>query len=164
MIAAKQDRQPRNMFSFAEVSTPQVFLDIDREKAELMGLSSGSVFEALEIYLGSAVINEINYRGRTFRVMAQADASCRRDVDDISLYYARNDRLEMEPVEAVAKARLAAGLSRVPRFNLYPAAELQGEAAPGVSSSQAIARMEALSEDLLPQGFSFERTELAYRQ
>ncbi len=164
MLAANQDPQLRNVFSFFEVSTPQVYLDIDREKAELMGLSSSSVFEALETYLGSAFINDFNYLGRTFRVTAQADATYRRDVDDISLYYARNDRGEMAPVEAVARARLTAGSSRVPRYNLYPAAELQGEAAPGVSSAQAIARMEALAAQVLPQGVSFEWTELAYQQ
>jgi HAE1 family hydrophobic/amphiphilic exporter-1 len=164
MIAANQDPQLRNVFTFFEVSTPQVYLDIDREKAELMGLSSSSVFEALETYLGSAFINDFNYLGRTFRVTAQADATFRRDIDDISLYFARNDRGEMAPVEAVAKARLTAGSSRVPRYNLYPAAELQGEAAPGVSSSEAIARMEALAAQTLPPGLSFEWTELAYQQ
>ncbi len=164
MIAANRDPQLRNVFSFFETSTPQVFLDIDREKAEMMGLSSSSVFEALETYLGSAFINDFNYLGRTFRVTAQADASFRRDIDDISLYYARNDRGEMAPVEAVAKASLTAGSSRVPRHNLYPAAELQGEPAPGVSSSQAIARMEALALKTLPPGMSFEWTELAYQQ
>jgi HAE1 family hydrophobic/amphiphilic exporter-1 len=164
MIAANQDPQLRNVFTFFEVSTPQVYLDIDREKAELMGLSSSSVFEALETYLGSAFINDFNYLGRTFRVTAQADASYRRDIEDISLYYARNNRGEMAPVEAVAQARLTAGSSRVPRYNLYPAAELQGEAAPGVSSSEAIARMEELAARTLPPGMSFEWTELAYQQ
>jgi multidrug efflux pump subunit AcrB len=164
MMAANQDPQLRNVFTFFEVSTPQVYLDIDREKAEMMGLSSSSVFEALETYLGSAFINDFNYLGRTFRVTAQADATYRRDIDDVSLYYARNDRGEMAPVEAVARARLTAGSSRVPRYNLYPAAELQGEAAPGVSSTQAIERMEALARRTLPQGVSFEWTELAYQQ
>ena len=164
MVAANQDPQLRNVFTFFEVSTPQVYLDIDREKAEMMGLSSSSVFEALETYLGSAFINDFNYLGRTFRVTAQAEASFRRDINDISLYYARNDRGEMAPIEAVAQARLTAGSSRVPRYNLYPAAELQGEAAPGVSSAQAIARMEALATELLPQGLSYEWTELAYQQ
>ena len=164
MIAANQDPQLRNVFTFFEVSTPQVYLDIDREKAELMGLSTSSIFEALETYLGSAFINDFNFLGRTFRVTAQADAAYRRDIEDISGYYARNNRGEMAPVEAVARARLTAGSSRVPRYNLYPAAELQGEAAPGVSSTQAIKRMEALARQMLPPGVSFEWTELAYQQ
>ncbi|MEM9169671.1 MAG: multidrug efflux RND transporter permease subunit [Pseudomonadota bacterium] len=164
MIAANQDPQLRNVFTFFETSTPQVYLDIDREKAELMGVSSANVFEALETYLGSAFVNDFNYLGRTFRVTAQADATYRRDVDDIALYSMRNDRGEMAPVEAVATARMTTGSSRVPRHNLYPAAAVQGEPAPGVSSAAALARMEALAAQILPPGMSFEWTELAYQQ
>lgn len=164
MMAANQDPDLQNTFTFFETSTPQVFLDIDRDKAELMGVPSSNVFEALETYLGSAFINDFNYLGRTFRVTAQADANYRRDIEDISLYYTRNDRGEMAPVEAVAQARMTTGSSRVPRHNLYPAAAVQGEPAPGVSSSAALDRMEALAADILPPGMSFEWTELAYQQ
>ncbi len=164
MIAANEDSRLRNVFSFFERSTPRVYLDIDREKAELMGLPTRNVFEALEVYLGSAFINDFNYLGRTFRVTAQADANYRRDADDISLFYARNARGEMAPVEAVAQARSATGSSRVPRHNLYPAAELQGEAAPGVSSAASLLAMEELAARVLPPGISFEWTDLAYQQ
>lgn len=164
MMAANQDPDLQNTFTFFETSTPQVFLDIDREKAELMGVPSSNVFEALETYLGSAFINDFNYLGRTFRVTAQADANYRRDIEDISLYYTRNDQGDMVPVEAVAQARMTTGSSRVPRHNLYPAAAVQGEPAPGVSSSAALDRMEALAADILPPGMSFEWTELAYQQ
>lgn len=164
MMAANQDPQLRNVFTFFETSTPQIYLDIDRQKAELMGVPTNSVFEALETYLGSAFVNDFNYLGRTFRVTAQADAQYRRDVDDISRYYARNELGQMVPVETVAKANLITGSSRVPRYNLYPAAAVQGEAAPGVSSGEAIARMEALAMQVLPPGMSFEWTEIAYQQ
>ncbi|MEM9619240.1 MAG: multidrug efflux RND transporter permease subunit [Pseudomonadota bacterium] len=164
MMAANQDPQLRNVFTFFETSTPQIYLDIDRQKAELMGVQTGSVFEALETYLGSAFVNDFNYLGRTFRVTAQADAQYRRDVDDISRYYARNDQGQMVPIETVAKANQITGSSRVPRYNLYPAAAVQGEPAPGVSSGDAIARMEALALEVLPPGMSFEWTELAYQQ
>ncbi|MBI1394137.1 MAG: multidrug efflux RND transporter permease subunit [Alphaproteobacteria bacterium] len=164
MMAANQDPQLRNVFTFFETSTPQVYLDIDREKAELMGLQSSGIFEALEVYLGSAFVNDFSYLGRSYRVTAQADANFRRDLEDISLYYARNAQGEMAPVEAVAKARMTAGSSRVPRYNLFPAAAVQGEPAPGVSSSAALDRMEALAEQVLPPGFAFEWTEIAYQQ
>ncbi|MEM8771483.1 MAG: multidrug efflux RND transporter permease subunit [Pseudomonadota bacterium] len=164
MMAANQDPELQNVFTFFETSTPQVYLDINREKAELMGVPSSNVFEALEVYLGSAFINDFNYLGRTFRVTAQADANYRRGVEDISLYYARNSQGEMAPVEAVASARMTTGSSRVPRYNLYPAAAVQGEPAPGVSSARALERMEELAGDVLPPGMSFEWTELAYQQ
>ena len=162
--AANQDPQLRNVFTFFETSTPQIYLDINRQKAELMGLPAENVFEALETYLGSSFVNDFNYLGRTFRVTAQADAQYRRDIDDISRYYARNELGEMVPVEAVAKAQLITGSSRVPRYNLYPAAAIQGEPALGVSSGEALARMEALAADILPPGMQFEWTELAYQQ
>ncbi len=164
MMAANQDPQLTNVFTFFETSTPQVYLDIDRQKAELMGVPTNSVFEALETYLGSAFVNDFNYLGRTFRVTAQADAQYRRDIDDISRYYARNVQGEMVPVETVAKAQLITGSSRVPRYNLYPAAAVQGEPAPGVSSGDALLRMEELAEQVLPPGMAFEWTELAYQQ
>lgn len=164
MMAANQDPDLRNVITFFETSTPQVYLDINREKAELMGLPVGNVFEALEGYLGSAFINDFNYLGRTYRVTAQADAPFRRDVSDISDYYARNDRGEMVPVKTVASAEMTTGASRVLRFNLYPSAAVQGEPVVGVSSGEAIARMEALAEEVLPPGFGFEWTEIAYQQ
>ncbi len=164
MMAANEDPMLRNNFTFFEVGTPQVYLDINREKAEQMGLPAGNVFEALEVYLGSAFVNDFNFLGRTFRVTAQADAEFRRDPDDIGRFYARNSRGEMVPVEAVAQAELTTTSSRVPRHNLYPAAAVQGEPAPGVSSGEALARMEALAEEVLPPGISFEWTELAYQQ
>ena len=164
MRAANEDPQLANVITFYETSTPQVFLDIDRQKAELMGVQAEQVFGALEGYLGSAFVNDFNYLGRTFRVTAQADEQFRRRLEDISAYYARNDQGQMVPVGTVAEGRLTTGPSRVVRFNLYPAAAVQGEPAPGVSSSEAIARMEALAAETLPAGFGFEWTEIAYQQ
>ncbi|MEM6746925.1 MAG: multidrug efflux RND transporter permease subunit [Pseudomonadota bacterium] len=164
MGAANQDPRLTQVFTFFETTTPQIYLDINREKAELMGVSSSSVFEALEGYLGSTFINDFNYLGRTYRVTAQADAPFRRNVDDISYYYARNDQGEMVPVETVADARMTTGSSRVLRFNLYPSAAVQGEPVRGVSSGDAIRRMEELAEQVLPPGFDYAWTEVAYQQ
>lgn len=154
--AANADPQLQNVVTFFETSTPQVYLEIDREKAELMGIGTGGVFTALETYLGSAFVNDFNYLGRTYRVTAQADANYRRDVDDVSRYFIRNADGKMAPVGAIAHARRTTGSSRVPRFNLYPAAAVQGEAAQGVSSGAALARMEALADTVLPPGISYE--------
>ncbi|MEM9670092.1 MAG: multidrug efflux RND transporter permease subunit [Pseudomonadota bacterium] len=164
MLAANEDPMLQNTFTFFEVSTPQVFLDIDREKAELMGVPVSGIFEALEIYLGSAFINDFNYLGRTFRVTAQADARFRDDIADVDLYFTRNQSGGMVPLGAVADARRITGSSRVLRYNLYPAAAVQGEPASGISSGEALDRMEALAADVLPDGISFEWTELAYQQ
>ncbi len=162
--AANADAQLQNAFTFFEVSTPEIFLDIDRRKAELMGIPTSEVFSALEVYLGSAFINDFNYLGRTFRVTAQADAPYRRNAEDIGLLYVRNSSGEMAPLDAVAEPRQRTGASRVVRYNLYPAAEVQGEPAPGISSGEAIARMEALAAATLPPGFTYEWTELAFQQ
>ena len=164
MLAANEDPMLQNTFTFFEVSTPQVFLDIDREKAELMGVPVSGIFEALEIYLGSAFINDFNYLGRTFRVTAQADARFRDDISDVDLYFTRNQSGRMVPLGAVAEAQRITGPSRVLRYNLFPAAAVQGEPAAGVSSGEALARMEALAAVVLPDGIAFEWTELAYQQ
>ncbi|MEO1311045.1 MAG: multidrug efflux RND transporter permease subunit [Pseudomonadota bacterium] len=162
--AANQDPMLQNVFTFFEVGTPQLYLDIDREKAEQMQMPASNVFEALEIYLGSAYVNDFNFLGRTFRVTAQADGPYRKEPDDIGRLYARNELGDMVPLESVASARMTTASSRVPRHNLYPAAAVQGETAPGVSSAQALERMEELAADILPPGMSFEWTELAYQQ
>ena len=164
MIAANQDPKLENTFTLFEVSTPQIYLDIDRQKAELMGVPVGNIFDALEIYLGSAFINDFNYLGRTFRVTAQADARFRDDLTDLDLYYTRNQLGQMVPLGTVAQARNITGPSRVQRYNLFPAAAVQGQPSAGISTGEALARMEELAAEILPQGMNFEWTELAYQQ
>ena len=164
MAAANEDPDITNAITFFEVSTPEIFLDINREKAELMGVPVEGVFAALETYLGSSYINDFNYLGRTYRVTAQADAPYRKTIDDVSRYYARNTAGEMVPVETVAQARTRTGSQRVVRYNLYPAASLTGEPAEGVSSGAVLARMEALAAEILPDGMSYEWTDLSYQQ
>lgn len=164
MAAANEDPSITNAITFFEVSTPEIFLDINRDKAELMGVPVESVFAALETYLGSSYINDFNYLGRTYRVTAQADAPYRKTIDDVSRYYARNVAGEMVPVETVAKAETRTGSQRVVRYNLYNAASLTGEPAEGVSSGAVLTRMEALAEEILPDGMSYEWTDLSYQQ
>ncbi|HLW33356.1 MAG TPA: efflux RND transporter permease subunit, partial [Aequorivita sp.] len=162
--AANADPMLSSVFTFFNNQTPQLFLDIDRVKAEKLGVNVGDVFQSLEIYMGSAFVNEFNYLGRTFQVTAQADAPNRLTSDDISRIKVRNKNGEMVPLGSISNQRDIAGPSRIPRYNLYPAASLNGNTAPGYSSGQAMERMEELAAEILPQGISYEWTELAYQE
>ncbi|MGS2740430.1 efflux RND transporter permease subunit [Sinomicrobium sp. M5D2P17] len=163
-MAANQDPVLSNVFTFFNNQTPQLFLDIDRVKAEKLGIDVQNVFQSLEIYMGSAFVNEFNYLGRTFQVTAQADSPNRLTPEDISQIRMRNNAGDMVPMGSIAKQRDIAGASRIPRFNLYPSAALNGDFTPGYSSGQALERMEQLAEEILPQGISFQWTEIAYQE
>src|SRR5712692_6656520 len=162
--AANQAPGLAGVFSLFSTKTPTVYADIDREKAEKLGVSPAKVFEALQVYLGSAYVNDFNYLGRTYQVMAQADAPFRNNADDISRLKTRNDTGAMVPIGSVAQFRDVTGPYRVPRYNLYPAAEVQGGTLPGVSSGYALAAMERLATERLPAGFGFAWTDLAFQQ
>ncbi|WP_119422886.1 efflux RND transporter permease subunit [Desertibaculum subflavum] len=152
------------VFSLYNTRTPRIFADIDRVRAEMLGVPSSRIFETLEVYLGSAFVNEFNFLGRTYRVTAQADGQFRQDLHTIANLKTRNDAGEMVPIGAVATFRDLTGAYRVPRYNLFPAAELQGAAAPGRSTGEALAAMEKLAATELPNGFTFEWTELALQE
>src|SRR5690606_16062367 len=142
----------------------RIYADIDRVRAEMLGVSPEQVFETLEIYLGSTFVNDFNLLGRTYRVTAQADGGFRQDIRDIADLRTRNVQGEMVPLGSVAKFENRTGPYRVPRYNLYPAAEIQGSAAPGASSDAALDAMERIAAQLLPDGFDYEWTELAYQE
>ncbi len=162
--AANEAPETTSVFTFFETGTPQLYLDIDREKAQRLGVPISNIFEALEIYLGSAFVNDFNYLGRTFRVTAQADYPYRLTPDDALRIRVRNNNSEMVPIGSVAVAKDIAGSSRVPRYNLYPSAALLGNAAPGYSTGEALDKMETLAAQILPDGIGYEWTEIAYQQ
>jgi len=162
--AANQTPGLVGVFSLFSTHTPTVYADIDRERAEKLGVSPEKVFAALQVYLGSAYINDFNYLGRTYQVMAQADSSFRNDIDDIGRLKTRNAQGAMVPIGSVAQFHNVTGPYRVPRYDLFPAAEVQGNALPGVSSGYALATMERLAAEVLPAGFGFEWTDLAFQQ
>jgi hydrophobe/amphiphile efflux-1 (HAE1) family protein len=162
--AANQSGVVTQVFSFYETSTPQLFLDIDRERAERLGVPLDRVYEALTIYLGSAYVNDFNYLGRTYRVNAQADSDYRMTPDDIARLRVRNVEGKMVPLGTLATFADRSGPSRQPRYNLYTAAELQGNTLPGKSSGEALTTMEKLAAQVLPAGIDFEWTELSYQQ
>ncbi|HEY3861676.1 MAG TPA: multidrug efflux RND transporter permease subunit [Verrucomicrobiae bacterium] len=145
-------------------STPQLYLDIDRLKAKSMGVPLDDIFDTLQIYLGSLYINDLNLFGRTYHVTAQADAPYRRQPDDILHFKARNSQGEMVPLATLVKVRSVTGPDHIVRYDMYPAAEITGNAAPGISSGQAIAAMEKTVSQKLPSTMGFEWTELTLQE
>jgi hydrophobe/amphiphile efflux-1 (HAE1) family protein len=152
------------VYSLFENTTPQLYLDIDRTKAQLLGINVPDVFAALQIYLGSSYVNDFNLFGRTYRVVAQASSEYRADTKDVLNIRVRNSTGDTVPLGAFTTVSSITGPYRVPRYNLYPAAELDGGAAPGYSQGQAIEIMEKLAAETLPEGFSYEWTTLAFQQ
>jgi HAE1 family hydrophobic/amphiphilic exporter-1 len=165
-VVARANQTPglAGVFSLFNTRTPKVYADIDRVRAEMLGVPADRIFEALEVYLGSVYINDFNLLGRTFRVTAQADGQFRQDIREIGDYKARSDSGGMVPLSAVASFRDLTGPYRVARYNLFPAAEVQGATLPGFSTGQAIAAMEKIAAETLPVGFGFEWTELALQE
>ncbi len=162
--AANQTPELAAVFSLFNTKTPRIFANIDRVRAEMLGVNPDQVFETLEVYLGSAFVNDFNLLGRTYRVTAQADGGFRQDVSDVADLRTRNTQGEMVPLGSIASFEDRTGPYRVSRYNLYPAAEIQGSTAPGASSGAALDAMESLAAQLLPNGFAYEWTELAYQE
>ena len=151
-------------YTFFDTATPRVFADIDRAKADLLGVPPERVFEALNIYLGSAFVNDFNLLGRTYRVTAQADAPFRATEADIANLKTRSNAGGMVPIGSVATFRDKTGPYRVVRYNMFPAVELDGNTAPGFSSGQSLVTMEKLAAETLPAGYSTEWTDIAFQQ
>ncbi|WP_250469664.1 multidrug efflux RND transporter permease subunit [Caballeronia sp. GAFFF2] len=164
VAAANRDPNLAGVFTLFNAGSPSVFANIDRVKAQKVGLTPTDVFSTLQVYLGSQYVNDFNYLGRTYEVIVQADGRFRRTGEDITRLKARNQAGDMVPIGTVAHLEDRTIPYRVPRYNLYPAAEVQGVAAPGVATGTALHRMEELAHQVLPQGIGFEWTELAYQQ
>ncbi|MFZ4787558.1 MAG: efflux RND transporter permease subunit [Beijerinckiaceae bacterium] len=164
MARAAQTQGVAQVFSIFENSTPQLYLDIDREKAQLLGVNVPDVFAALQTYLGSSYVNDFNLFGRTFRVSAQAQDSARLEPKDVLSIRVRNSSGDTVPLGSFTTVENRSGPYRVPRYNLYPAAELDGSAAPGFSQGEAMQIMEKLAAEVLPDGFATEWTTLAFQQ
>ncbi len=164
VAAANQTPGLMSIFTTFNTRTPKIYADIDRVRAEMLGVSTDDVFTTLEVYLGSQYVNDFNYLGRTYRVMAQADGKFRQDLHAISELKTRNAKGEMVPLGAVASFRDIMGPYRVEHFNLDPSAAVQGGVAPGYSSGYGLAAMAKLAQQLLPDGYAFQWTEIAYQE
>ena len=161
---AYQTNVLQGVYSTYQINVPQLDATVDRDKAKSQGVPLQNLFESLQIYLGSLYVNDFNRFGRTFKVVAQADAPFRARPDDLVRLKTRNERGQMVPLGALVGVREAYGPDRVMRYNGYPAAEINGAPAPGYSSGQAEAFIETLVQAGMPPGMAMEWTELAYQQ
>jgi len=151
-------------FSGFQINVPQLDVEVDREKVKREGISFTDLFQTLQAYLGSVYVNDFNKFGRTYQVIVQADARYRARAENIAQLKVRNDRGDMVPLGSVITVKESFGPDRGLRYNGYPAADISGGPAPGVSSGQAIAAMERLATETLPNGIGIEWTELTYQQ
>jgi hydrophobe/amphiphile efflux-1 (HAE1) family protein len=164
VAAANKDPSFGGVYTLYNSGAPSLYVDIDREKAEKLGLTPTDVFATLQLYLGSAYVNDFNYLNRTYQVVVQADEHFRKSQEDIARLKVRNASGEMVPIGTVANFKYETTPYRQPRYNLYPAADLLGSAASGVSSGTAMNRMEEIARQALPSGFDIEWTELSHQQ
>ncbi|MBH1992457.1 MAG: efflux RND transporter permease subunit [Sphingomonadaceae bacterium] len=161
---ANEESGLSQIYTLFGIGTPRIYADVDRRKADLLGVPPQRVFEAMQVYLGSAFVNDFNLLGRTYRVTAQADADHRGSVADIANLKARSNSGAMVPIGSVSTFEDRTGPYRVVRYNLLPAIEIDGDKAPGYSSGQALSTMEKLAETNLPAGYGTEWTGVAYQQ
>ena len=164
LTRAYQTPQLAGLFSSFRINVPQLYVDVDREKAKQQGISLTDLFQTMQVYLGSVYVNDFNRFGRTYQVIVQADAQYRATADDIAQLKVRNAGGAMVPLGSVLRVKESFGPDRGLRYNAYPAADINGGPAPGVSSGQAVATMERLLNETLPNGIGYEWTELTYQQ
>ncbi|EMB17667.1 transporter, hydrophobe/amphiphile efflux-1 (HAE1) family [Rhodopirellula europaea 6C] len=164
LATANQQPGVRQVFSNLRMDVPQVYADVDRTKAQMLDVPVNRVFEALQVYLGSVYINDFNFLGRTYRVTAQAEPKFRDEATDITKIRTRSDRGASIALGSVVNITQTAGPDRLVRFNLFPAADLNGTTVPGFSTGQSLATMEQLADQNLPPGFGYEWTEIAFQE
>ena len=164
LASANGDPKLSRVFSTFSATTPSIYLDIDREKAQALGLSVSDVFTALQATLGGIYVNDLNLFGRTWQVNIQGDAVDRTDIPAIWRIYVRNKQGTMVPLRSIADARIVLGPQTISRYNNYRSITVQGSPKPGVSSGEALASMEGISDRTLPPGYSFEWTGTAYQE
>lgn len=164
MMKATESGQVAGLMTSLDVNAPQLDVVIDRTKAKSQGVPLADVFESLQVYLGSLYINDFNRFGRTYKVTAQGDAAHRMQAEAIGQLQVRNNAGQMLPLSSFVTVTPSSGPDRVIHYNGYPSADISGGAPPGVSSGQVVAVMERLAKEVLPEGVSFEWTELTYQQ
>ena len=164
VVAANQDPRLTAVFSTFSPTTPSLYLDVDRDKAQALGVRISDIFTALQATLGGFYVNDFNLFGRVWQVNVQAEAEDRSDVPDIWRIRVSNNRGEMVPLRAFADVRVVVGPQTLQRYNNYRSLTINGAPAPGVSSGDALAAMEQISTRVLPPGFGFEWTGTAYQE
>ncbi|GGH23395.1 multidrug efflux RND transporter permease subunit [Alsobacter metallidurans] len=167
-LIAEARKQPelnaQQLFTSFSTSTPQYNYDLDRSKAKMLGLNLPDVFNTLQIYLGSLYVNDFNLFGRTFRVTLQADQAARGAATDISRLYVRNSTGGMVPLSTLGSLKPTVGPETVPHYNNNPSALINGGAAPGYSSGQAVEAMQRVAASVLPRDFGYEWTGITFQE
>src|SRR5882757_2211355 len=164
VAAANQDQRLARVFSTFTATTPSVYLDIDRDKAQALGLSMNDVFTALQSTLGGFFVNNFNLYGRTWQVNIEGEANDRRAIEQIWQIHVRNRMGEMVPMRSIAELRYVVGPQMITRYNNYRSTSINGSPAPGGSSGAALAAMQEVSDKVLPPGYGFEWTGSAYQE
>jgi hydrophobe/amphiphile efflux-1 (HAE1) family protein len=164
VVAANQDQQLNRVFTTFSAANPSIYLDIDRDKVQILGVQLSDVFQALQASLGGFYVNDINLFGRRWQVNVQAEASDRTNIDDIYRINVRNAEGKMIPMRSLVEARVAVGPPALIRYNNLRAVTVQGSPAAGVSSGQALKAMETLAAKTLPAGYVGEWTDTAFQE
>ena len=164
VVAANQDPQLSRVFSTFSATNPSIYLDIDRDKVQILGVQLSDVFQALQASLGGYYVNDVNLFGRRWQVNVQAEATDRATIDGIYRINVRNAKGEMVPMRSLAEVRVVVGPPSVIRYNNLRAVTIQGAPAPGVSSGQALQAMEAVAAKTLPAGYAGEWTDTAFQE
>jgi multidrug efflux pump subunit AcrB len=164
IVAANQDPKLSRVFSTFSATNPSLYLDIDRDKAQVLGVKLSDVFQALQASLGGYFVNNMNIFGRTWQVQVQADAADRSSIDDIYRINVRNEKGEMIAMRSLVEVRPVVGPPAIIRYNNLRAVTVQGAPAPGVSSGQALGAMEAVAARTLPDGYAGEWTDTAFQE
>ncbi|MCP3064202.1 multidrug efflux RND transporter permease subunit [Myxococcus sp. K38C18041901] len=159
-----EDSRLRGVFTSFAADTPLLDVEVDRQQANALGIPVDQLFSTLQLYMGSQYVNDFNYASRTYRVYLQAEQQFRDTPQDIGAFYARNESGDMIPLESLVKVTPTTSAQVIRRYNLFRSAELNGQAAPGVSSGQAMAAMEELAERVLPPGTATEWSGLSLEQ
>jgi multidrug efflux pump subunit AcrB len=164
VIAANQDPRLTRVFSTFSANTPSLFLDVDRDKAQALGVRISDIFAALQSTLGGFYVNDFNLYGRSWQVNIQGEAADRDELADLWRIHVRSSRGEMVPLRSVADVRIVLGPQTINRFNNVRSVAVNGAPAPGIASGDALAAMEQISENALPQGYGFEWTGTAFQE
>src|SRR5215204_2549114 len=164
VVAANQDPQLSRVFSTFSATNPSIYLDIDRDKAQVLGVPLNSVFQALQASLGGYFVNNVNLFGRTWQVQVQAEAQDRARIDDLYRIHVRSDDGKMIPLRSLAEPRVVVGPPAQIRYNNLKSVTIQGGPAPGISTGQALKAMENIASRTLPQGYAGEWTDTAFQE
>jgi len=162
--SGNEEGRLRGVFSSFNADTPLLDVEVDRQKAKALGVPIEQIFGTMQIYMGSQYVNDFNYANRTYRVYLQAEQQFRDSPQDIGAFYVRSDSGAMIPLESLVKVNPIVSAQVIRHYNLFRAAEINGQGAPGVSSGQALAAMEQLAAERLPPGMSAEWTGISLEQ